>query len=80
MRHAHDGPVVRVRADGTSNEPWEGNGPCADCGGRSICWRAPDDLWEIVAANVPFLCPVCFVARCWARTDLGYTTWRLVPA
>ena len=33
--------------------PWEGNGPCGDCGGRNIVWNTAHELWETVMDCVP---------------------------
>jgi hypothetical protein len=37
-----------LRWDDLPAEPWEGNGPCEDCGGRNFPWSAPHELWECV--------------------------------
>jgi hypothetical protein len=63
-------------------EPWEGNGPCKDCGGPSICWHAPHELWESVMECEPgcggLVCVTCFVKRAYAKGVRRYV-WELVP-
>ena len=66
-----------VRFDSVIPEPWEGNGPCCDCGGRSPSWMAPNELWDAVMGSEAFerlgvfptgvICPVCFAQRAWTR-------------
>jgi hypothetical protein len=52
------------RTDGQPWEPWEGNGPCQDCGRRNVCWYAPNEVWNRVMGNeAGLLCPSCFVVR-----------------
>lgn len=57
------------RTDDEPWEPWEGNGPCQDCGGRNVVWVAPNHIWNSVMqssvnkAGVGFLCPNCFIVR-----------------
>lgn len=63
-------------------EPWEGNGPCDDCGGPSIPWHAPHELWESVMECKPghggLVCPTCFVKRAYAKGITRYI-WDLIP-
>jgi|ERR1039458_519599 hypothetical protein len=73
------------------SEPWEGNGPCMDCEGRSPYWHAPNDLWQRVMDREGefdhhdppgLICPVCFVIRAWKK-DLpefrAWWTWTPIP-
>ncbi len=69
-------------------EPWEGNGPCMDCGGRSPYWHAPNDLWQDVMSRPGsdphdpggLICPVCFIARHYAKhPDEEKVWWTLTP-
>ena len=76
---------------GIEAEPWEGNGPCMDCEGRSPYWHAPSDLWQQVMGtegdqSYPpgFICPICFVIRAWRKglfTDpMIWWTWTPTPS
>lgn len=66
------------RTDGQPWEPWEGNGPCQDCGGRNVCWTTDSATWEAVMGDLgALLCPSCFVVR--AHHAGIRTMWRLVP-
>lgn len=67
---------------GIEAEPWEGNGPCMDCQGRSPYWHALNDVWDAVMANehseasgaTPggVICPTCFVIRAWQKGIEGW--------
>lgn len=74
-----------LRWDDAPTEPWEGNGPCEDCGGRNFPWSAPHELWESVMGCEPgaggIICAQCFTIRCHAKgigRGLGLG-WYLVP-
>jgi hypothetical protein len=80
-RVAAEGEVERLRHGlprpdsiryGIEPEPWEGDGPCQDCEGRSPMWHAPNDLWDSVMGDgerMPggVICPVCFAIRAWKK-------------
>ena len=63
-------------------KPWEGDGPCKDCGGRNFPWRSPPELWESVMGCEPgaggIVCAQCFVKRAYAKGLRDYT-WFMVP-
>ena len=69
---------------GPDREPWEGDGPCEDCGGKNVRWHAPFEIWDSVMDTEPGVstggvrCVLCFVRRAW---DKGLTdvNWELVP-
>jgi len=76
------GMIPSLRSDDVPAEPWEGNGPCKDCGGRNFPWRAPHELWESVMECEPgaggVVCAKCFVIRAYAKGITRYI-WHLVP-
>ena len=66
-------------------KPWEGNGPCKDCGGRNFPWSTAHELWESVMECDPgaggVICARCFVIRAHAKgigRGFGHG-WYLVP-
>lgn len=94
-RRAHErtrGEVERLRNGlpspdsiryGIEPEPWEGNGPCADCEGRSPYWHVPDEIWDAVMGDVSagVVCPVCFTIRAWkAGIDGWDRQWWWLPS
>ena len=69
---------------GIEAEPWEGNGPCMDCEGRSPFWHAVDSLWDAVMGDgrrdpPGTICPVCFTIRAWAKGIEGQWFWSNGP-
>jgi len=77
--------TANLRFDGAPAEPWEGNGPCKDCGGRNWPWKAPHELWESVMECEPgsggVVCATCFVVRAHAKgLGLGNgLAWLVAP-
>jgi hypothetical protein len=66
-----------VRFGPVEAEPWEGNGPCMDCEGRSPYWHVPNRLWDAVMGDgerAPggLICPVCFTIRAWRKAVEGW--------
>jgi hypothetical protein len=66
------------RTDGKPWEPWEGNGPCQDCGGRNVVWFTDSPIWnQVMGGEEGLLCPTCFIVRA-HRAGMA-PIWRLVP-
>lgn len=60
-------------------EPWEGDGPCQDCGGKNIVWFTDNKLFNRVMPNgAGILCVNCFVRRSYA-VGINPTGWKLEP-
>jgi len=82
-RRTGNGGEESVRFGPLKAEPWEGNGPCDDCAGRSPYWHAPDDLWQKVMSEPGkdphdpggVICPVCFVIRAWKKELPEFASW-----
>lgn len=62
------------------SEPWEGDGPCQDCGAKNVTWFTDSPLWNRVMskANVGIVCVTCFVKRA-SVAGVNPTAWKLVP-
>lgn len=67
------------RIDGADWEPWEGNGPCQDCGNRNPIWYTDNEVWNQVCDpdRGLIICQTCFVIR--AHAVGVHPVWKLVP-
>jgi hypothetical protein len=66
------------RYDNAPAEPWEGNGPCQECGARNVVWATTSETWDrVMHGPKGTVCPMCFIKRAWDEGILS--AWRIEP-